>query len=219
MMIALLALVALMTIVYLFRDVLSFSQLKAQAGQMMLYVEQNRFMSILVFVLVYFVLCSIPFPFVSVLTILSGFLFGMVPALILTSFVSSLGTTALFLATRHFFGDWAKKNVIQRFEMLQFSADSNDFWAAFSIRLVPGMPFFVPSMALALTKLSLAKFYSSTQLGLFVTIFVFVNAGNSLSTINSVGDVFSPKLITAMLLIAILPLIVRALANFVKSRT
>ena len=73
-------------------------------------------------------------------------------------------------------------------------------------------------MALAITKLSLAKFYISTQLGLFVTIFVFVNAGSSLATINSVRDVFSQQLVIAMLLIAILPLTVRALAKFIKTR-
>lgn len=212
------AIAILATIVYLLSDALSFSQLKSQASQMMQYVEKNRWVSIFIFISIYYVLCSIPFPFVSVLTILSGFLFGTLTALAITSFASALGACTLFLATRHFFGEWARENLIQRFEKLQISAGSNDFWAAFSVRLIPGMPFFVPSMALAITKLSLAKFYISTQLGLFVTIFVFVNAGSSLATINSVRDVFSQQLVIAMLLVAILPLTVRALAKFIKTR-
>jgi len=215
----LMAIVVFLTIVYLFRDVWSFSQIKAHASELMLYVEQNRLKGMFIFILVYYALCSIPFPFVSVLTMLSGFLFGIGPALLITSFASALGACTLFVITRYFIDDWVRKNVTPRFETLQLSADSNDFWAAFSIRLVPGMPFFVPSMALALTNLSLIKFYSSTQLGLFVTIFVFVNAGSSLSNINSVSDVFSQELIVAMLLLAILPFTIKALANFIKNRS
>ena len=207
---------AIVTFVYLFSDVFSFSQLKANASELMRYTEQNRLESMFIFILVYYTACVIPFPFVSVLTMLAGFLFGILPALLITSFVSTLGTSTLFLATRHMFSDWANERLVKRFPKLQYGAKSNDFWAAFSLRLVPGMPFAVPSMALALTKLSLVKFYGSTQLGLFLTIFVFVNAGNSLSSINSVSDVFSAKLIFSMLLIGILPLLVKTISSKLK---
>lgn len=216
----LIAAITFFTLVYFLQGILSFSDLKVHANQILHYVEQNRLRGMLIFALLYYVACAVPFPFVSVLTIMSGFLFGTVAALLITSFASTLGASTLFLVTRHFFASSVQTRLIQRFPILHTSAESNDFWLAFSLRLVPGMPFFVPSMALGLTKLSLAKFYGSTQLGLFLTIFAFVNAGSHLSTINSVSDVFSAPLIMSMLLIAILPLMFKALSSklpFIKN--
>ncbi len=213
-LVALLIIAILITALgYLLRDTLSFAQITALAEQMRVYTEENQLQSLFLFILGYYAACAIPFPFISVLTVLAGYLYGFLPALLITSFASTIGTSTLFLATRYIFRNWVRKNLIQRYPKLQLGADFNDFWIAFSLRLIPGMPLSVPSLALALTKLSLTQFYISSQTGFFITILVFVNAGSSLATINSISDVFSPRLIISMLLIAILPLAVKAIAR------
>jgi len=156
---------------------------------------------------VYLLVCSIPFPFVSIITILMGYLFGPVYGMLATSFASALGGCVLFLASKRFLRtEWIDSS-IARFPALEVARQSQDFWVATSIRLFPGMPFFLPSIILSVTQISLFRFYLSTQLGLVLTLAIYINAGNSLAAIESLNDIFSPQLIIALALIALLPLL------------
>jgi len=119
--------ILIMALSYLLRDTLSFAQITALAGQMRVYTEENQLQSLFLFILGYYATCAIPFPFISVLTILAGYLYGFLPALLITSFASALGTSTLFLATRYIFRDWVRKNLIQLYPKLQLGADLDDF--------------------------------------------------------------------------------------------
>jgi hypothetical protein len=48
---------------------------------------------------------------------------------------------------------------------------------------------------------------------------VFVNAGNQLSKIDSLGDILSPSLIAAFALLGIFPIAAKKLIGLYKSRT
>jgi uncharacterized membrane protein YdjX (TVP38/TMEM64 family) len=161
----------------------------------------------------YFLICALPFPFVSAPTILAGFLFGNTVGLLIVSFMSALGGTCLFLTTRYLCRDWLKKKFVDNFSRLNQASNINSFMLALSMRLIPGMPFCIPAIILGLSKLNAWKFYASTQLGLVSILFVYVNAGRSLSTINSIDDIFSMQLILSLLLLAVVPLILSFIAS------
>lgn len=156
--------------------------------------------------LLYLLVCSIPFPFMSVVTILMGYLFGPLYGLLAASFASAIGGCVLFWLSKRFLKKEWVDSFINRFPALESARQSQDFWIATSIRMIPGMPFFLPSIILSLTNISLIRFYFSTQLGLLLTLAIYINAGSSLATIKSLNDIFSPPVIASMALIALLPL-------------
>jgi uncharacterized membrane protein YdjX (TVP38/TMEM64 family) len=190
----------------LFYDQLSLSAVKVSATNALAYVAEHRLRGMLVFTVFYFVACVLPTPFVSVFTLVAGYLFGNVTGLLIVSFASALGGTVLFLITRYILRDWVKKKVVRSFSRLQEAANTDSFMVALSIRLIPGMPFAIPAVVLGMSRLSPLKFYVSTQLGLLASLFVYVNAGRSLAQIHSIQDVFSPQLLVSMLLLAVVPL-------------
>ena len=112
----------------------------------------------------------------------------------------------LYTKTRFLCRDWIQKNFADKFSSLKQASNTDSFMVALSMRLIPGMPFSIPAIVLGLSQLSTLKFYCSTQLGLLTILFVYVNAGRSLSEINSVQDIFSAQLIISMLLLAVVPL-------------
>ncbi|MEQ8207331.1 MAG: FAD-dependent oxidoreductase, partial [Woeseia sp.] len=86
----------------------------------------------------------------------------------------------------------------------------------FSMRLVPVFPFFVINLVAGLTALKPWTFYWVSQLGMLPGTLVFVNAGTQLGQISSAGDILSPSLVGAFVLLALLPFIGRGVLAWVK---
>lgn len=193
-------------LLFMYQEHFSLDAAKNNATEALDYIEANRLQGALIFMAFYFAICALPMPFVSAPTILAGFLFGNIDGLLIVSFMSALGGTSLFLMTRYLCRDWIQKNFANKHNSLKQASNTNSFMVALSMRLIPGMPFSIPAIVLGLSKLSMLKFYCSTQLGLLTILFVYVNAGRSLSEINSINDIFSAQLIISMLLLALVPL-------------
>ena len=178
---------------------------KSYASSAIEYLNTYPFLGTCIFIFIYWLANAMPMPFVSLLTVLAGYLFGTLPALVLVSFTSAFGASCLFLISRYLLKNWILENLLHRSKWLSTSLESDDFLSATSLRLVPGMPFSVPSIVLSFTQISLKKFYLSTQLGLFFSLFIYVNAGNQLTELNSLNGIFNVKIIISMLLLALTP--------------
>jgi len=183
----------------------SMMAVKTNAFVILNFLKDNPVIGTTLFIVFYFFINAIPMPLISLPTILAGYLFGTLNALIIVSFASALGASCLFLMSRYLLKDWVKGLLAKHSPMLDRISDDNNFWNAMSLRLLPGMPFCIPSIALSVTNISLRKFYLSTQLGLLFILFIFVNTGNHLMYVNSINDVLNIELIIAMLLLALSP--------------
>ncbi len=184
---------------------LPLSSLQATATEGLAYVERYPWRGLLLFALFYGVICMLPTPFISAFTMLAGYLFGNALGLLVVSFMSALGGTVLFLVVRYTLRNWVHTHWLGRSAWLQQAANADNLMAAFSLRLIVGLPFPVPAIALALSRLSVWKFYISTQLGLLITLAVYVNAGRSLAELDSLEGIISLQLILSLLLLAIVP--------------
>jgi uncharacterized membrane protein YdjX (TVP38/TMEM64 family) len=202
-----LLLLLIAVLIFIFYNALTFEAIQSLATEGLMYVDHHPLLGMVLFALFYFLVCALPTPFTSVFTMVAGYLFGHVVGLFITSFMSALGGTAMFLVVRYVLRDWVQQKVKLRSGMLQRAAHSNSFSVALSLRLIPGMPFPIPAVILGLSQLSVGRFYLSTQLGLLASLLVYVNAGTSLAQVHSIDDVLSPQFVISLLLLALLPLI------------
>ena len=212
-----LATIILALIIYLLIPKLTFNkdQLLYSISSLSDFVEKTPLLSYLIAFLFYIAICSVPFPFISIITLAIGYLFGFINGLLLVSFGSALGGLILFLISRRYLNKKFIQRMCAHFPNIQPMLDSNDLLIAISIRLIPGMPFFLPSLALSMTKLSAMKFYISTQIGLLIILGIFINAGASLSDITNLGEnILSAKLIISMLLLALLPIFLKVILKY-----
>ena len=182
------------------------------------FVAQAPLTSFVLVFLFYILLCAVPFPFVSVVTLAVGYLFGFAYGIILVSFGSAIGGLIMFLLARRFLNAAMGARLLARFPSIKPILQADDIWVATSIRFIPGLPFFLPSLVMSMTQISAFKFYLSTQLGLLLTVVIYVNAGSSLANLNAVGgSLYSPRLVVSMLLIAILPIGLKILNKYRES--
>ena len=216
-----LAIVSLTLVIYLLMPKLTFGkeQLLYSVSSLSGFVERMPLLSYLIAFLFYIAICSVPFPFISIITLAVGYLFGFINGLLLVSFGSALGGLILFSISRRFLKKELVQRICMRFPKIQPMLNSNDLFVAISMRLIPGMPFFLPSIALSMTKLSAIKFYISTQAGLLIILGVFINAGATLSDINNAGgNILSAKLIISLLLLSLLPILLKTILKYKNSK-
>ncbi len=71
---------------------------------------------------------------------------------------------------------------------------------------------------MGLTNISAKTFYGFSQLGMIPGTLVFVYAGTQLAKIQSLKDVLSPGLITAFVIMGLLPIAMRKLLQWIQER-
>ncbi|MEM9056898.1 MAG: FAD-dependent oxidoreductase, partial [Pseudomonadota bacterium] len=157
-------------------------------------------------------------PGAGILTVAAGAIFGLAVGTVVVSFASSIGATLAFLAARFLFRDSVQKRFKDRLGRINEGMERDGAFYLFSLRLVPLFPFFVINLVAGLTPIRTLTFYWVSQLGMLAGTLVFVNAGTQLGKIEAAGDILSPGLLGAFVLLGVLPLVMRAGLGWLQSR-
>ncbi|MFK8029808.1 MAG: FAD-dependent oxidoreductase [Gammaproteobacteria bacterium] len=197
---------------------LSLAELKNQRDALAAFAVERPVFSIGVFFAIYVAMAALSLPGAAILTIAAGAIFGLGLGTVVVSFASSIGATLAFLAARFLFRDTVKKRFKDGLKRIDEGVDKQGGFYLFSLRLVPIFPFFMINLVAGLTQLKTWTFYWVSQLGMLAGTLVFVNAGTQLGQVSSAGDILSPSLIGAFVLLGVLPFIARAGLAWLQER-
>lgn len=148
-------------------------------------------------------------PGASVLMLIAGASFGVVWGSAVAVIASAAGATLTMLASRYLL----RNRIEARYggmlgEVNRGLADGGVLYLL-SLRLLPVIPFVPLNLMCGLTRLPLTMFVMTSLLGMLPGTVLYVNAGVHLGTFGSVGDVFTPGLAGALLMLGLLPLATR----------
>lgn len=197
---------------------LSLQELKSQRDALVALADEKPVLTIGVYFVAYVLMAALSLPGAAIMTIAGGTIFGLTTGTIVVSFASSIGATLAFLAARFLFRDSVQKRFRDRLVPLNEGVARDGGFYLFSLRLVPIFPFFVINLVAGLTTLRTWTFYWVSQLGMLPATAVYVNAGTQLGQVESLGDILSPSLIGAFVLLAALPVITRWILGWLKAR-
>ena len=196
---------------------LSLEYLKQKHQTILDFYGENRLLTIVGFFCIYVAMAALSLPGAAILTLAGGAIFGFFTGLLVVSFASTLGATLAFLISRFLFRDSVQNKFGEHLETLNKGIKEEGAFYLFTLRLIPAIPFFVVNLLMGLTPIKTGIFAIASQLGMLPGT-VFVNAGNQLSKINSVGDILSPSLIAAFVLLGVFPIIAKKLLDLYKNR-
>lgn len=197
---------------------LNLETLRERRDSLLAWTQDNLLLALAVYMAVYIVMAALSVPGAAVLTLAGGALFGVVTGTIAVSFASTIGATLVFLAARFLFREAIQRRFRKRLEKINAGVEKDGAFYLLALRLVPVFPFWVINLVMALTPIRTWTYYWVSQLGMLPATVVYVNAGTQLAQVDSVGDVLSPGLIGAFVLLGLLPLILRWLLRLLKSR-
>lgn len=197
---------------------LSLENLKTQQAGLSQIVTEHFWVSVLVFFFVYVAVAAFSLPGAAVLTLAAGAIFGLLTGFVTVSFASSLGALLAFLGARFLFRDAIKKRFADQLAPIEKGIEKDGAFYLLSLRLVPLFPFFIVNLLMGLTNLPARTFYGFSQLGMIPGTLAFVYAGTQLAKIESLKDVLSPGLVTAFVILGVLPISMRKLLQWLQER-
>lgn len=188
---------------------LNLANIKMVRDEARAYVDANALVSTVGFFSFYVLVTACSLPGAAVMTVAAGALFGLVWAVVLVSFASSVGATLAMLISRTLLRDWVQGRFAAQLQTVNAGLRKDGGFYLFSLRMVPLFPFFIVNMVMGLSHMSAWRFYWVSQLGMLAGTFVYVFAGTQLVEVESMSDVLSPGLAAALTMLGLFPLAAR----------
>jgi len=212
-------LVAVILFVYFdLAQYLSLEYLKSSRESLSTLYQENTFIVIASYFIIYVVVTSLSLPGAAVMTLAGGALFGLFVGTFIVSFASTIGATIACVVSRYLLRDWVQNRFGDKLTAINEGVEKEGAFYLFTMRLIPAFPFFLINLAMGLSKLRLSTFFWVSQLGMLPGTVVFVNAGKELGKIDSLASILSPSLIASFALLGILPLALKKLIAFYKRK-
>jgi uncharacterized membrane protein YdjX (TVP38/TMEM64 family) len=199
-------------------DSLNLENLARQESQLREFQQQHPVLVYGVAFLVYVVVTGLSLPGATVLTLMYGWYFGLIRGVIVVSFSSTAGATLAFLLSRFLFRDVIQRRFGDRLDNFNRALEREGPFYLFSLRLIPAVPFFVINAVMGLTPIRARTFWWVSQLGMLPGTAVYVYAGSSVPSLQTlaekgVGAAFTPgqltQILVAFVVLGVFPPIVR----------
>jgi uncharacterized membrane protein YdjX (TVP38/TMEM64 family) len=195
---------------------LTLTTLKNNRQALLVYYASHKLFTVAAFVVIYIVQTAFSLPGAAILSLAAGAIFGSVLGTLYTNIAATTGATLAFLITRYMLRDVVLHKFGSKLEGINRELEIRGFNYLLFLRLVPLFPFFLINLAAGLTRLPLRTFFFGTMLGIIPGGFVFVNAGASLATIDSLSGIATPRVLGSFALLglfALLPALYNKLKN------
>jgi len=191
---------------------LSFEHLVEHKDEMVSLARAHPVIASLSFVGAYLALGLFGLPGSTVLNIAAGVLFRFWTGLLLVMLSSTLASTLAFFSFRYLFRSYVDARVRSRFPRLEEDLEREGGYLVFAMRMFPVIPYSVTNLVLAVSPVRFLPYLILSLLGLLPRYLLYVYAGDNLGNIQNPDDLFSPSLIGALMLLAVLPWILKWLA-------
>jgi len=193
------------------------ASLKAHREQLAAFNAEHRVAMVAAFMALYVLQTALSLPGAAILSLAAGAIFGAVMGTVYANIAATIGATLAFFATRYLLHDAVMRKFGDRLEKLNRELETRGLNYLLFLRLVPLFPFFLINLAAGLTRLPLRTFVIGTMLGIIPGGFVYCNAGASLATITSLGEVASARVLGSFVLLGLFAL-VPVIYNKIKGR-
>ncbi len=196
----------------------SFAKLRAHHRDLAAFVDAHYLAALLLYAGTYVLFVALSLPGAVWLTIVAGFLFGVLPAAAITVVAATTGACLLFLAAKTSLGAYLHEHAGPWLAKVEHSFGENQWSYLLMMRLVPVVPFFIANLLPAFLGVSLGVFVVTTALGIIPGTIVYSIVGAGLGSVLdsdaelTLHSLLNPQIklaLSALALLAALPIAVK----------
>lgn len=173
-------------------DLVSLSSLIRHRAMLASYVEAHPALSYLACFATYAVLVAVSFPGASLLTIISGFLFGGILGGSVSVLAATTGAVAIFLIARSSFGDLFQRRAGPFLSRMVDGFNRDAFNYLLFLRLTPVFPFWVVNIVPGLLNMKLVPYALATALGIIPATYAYAYVGAGLDSLIAAQERANP---------------------------
>lgn len=191
---------------------ITLEQLQAHSIAFKYYVGQHYLAAVLMYIGMYALTIAVGIPGVAPLSILGGFLFGVLLGTTYGALGATMGSLIAFALVRYVLRDWVKRRFGNQFD--KFNGQMRKYGANYllMVHYASIIPFFFINSLAAITDVGWWTFLWTTIVGFIPLAMIYSFAGRELATIESIHDILSPPIITVfiiLILLAFLPIVIK----------
>lgn len=195
---------------------LSLSALHERAVEMQAVVNEHYFYVVAEYMAIYALLIMLGLPIVAPLSIIGGFLFDTALGTIYAVVAATIGSILCYWIVQKLLYNWLTKRYARRIEIFNKQVHEHGANYLLLLHFMTIVPFFIINGFAALTNIPLRTVTWTSIVGFAPLAFIYAFEGTQLSSITSASDMFSPKIIFALLLLialACIPIIVKKIVK------
>jgi uncharacterized membrane protein YdjX (TVP38/TMEM64 family) len=208
-------------------DWLSLDSLRVHEAELRGYVTAHPILSVALFVAVYIALTAAFVPGASILTITSGFLFGVWLGGTATVVGATAGALGAYWLVRTALGEPLRHKAEESQGTLQKIAEGirkDTFAYTLSLRLIPAVPFWLLNAAAGLVSAPVRPYALATLIGIVPATFIYAGIGAGLGKLFREGGrpnlsiIFEPHVLYPLIGLGLLSLIPALVRRFRRGR-
>ena len=187
---------------------INFEEIRRNRESLRALVSKRYFLFVTGYMLTYLLTAAFAVPLVSEpLTLAGGLMFGALPGAIYTNIGATAGASMAFLFSRYLLGGWIQQRFQFRLVSLNREIERNGYRYLLSLRLTPLVSFTLVDLLAGITRIPLKTFIWTTSAGILPASLIYSYAGSRLRYIDSAMDIFSQRMLIALALLALLPVL------------
>ncbi len=168
----------------------------------------------IVFCFSFFIVTILYLPFTGVIyALFAGALFGFYTGVVLFSFLVSISYTASYLISKHFFYNFIRSHMGKRGRSIIAEFEKDGVVYLLSLRLTGVVPGVLFNAVMGITRVSVAKFYITTQIGTLPHVITVVYAGSQLLNIVDINSLVSNNFFILIILLSLMPIAVKIMVQ------
>lgn len=196
----------------------SLEALKRHADSFRIYVSEYYLFSVLVYMGALFTVIVLALPIVALFALAAGYLFGIGLGLFYSEIAAVLGAVTAFIVYRYFLYKIIHATYHKKLEKLEHEVKKDGASYLLMLQFIGLIPFSVINIVALFADIPLITVVWTTAVGAFPYLLVYVIAGSQLSSIKSLKDLISVRMMGLLILFIVLALIPMVIKRFKKSK-
>jgi uncharacterized membrane protein YdjX (TVP38/TMEM64 family) len=193
---------------FVLSDVVSLAQLKAHRGEIMAIIAAHPVGFTSLFMCVFAVLAALA-PGAAIFKVAAGALYGFWGGFLISLISTLMAATLGFVAARYLLRSWVERRFRDRVALINRGLEQDGVLFLLALRFNPLVPFFLINFSMGVTRMRLWVFVATSFFGLMPASIVYSLAGTELARIETTADIFNIRLLAALVLLSIMPLLGR----------
>tara|TARA_Y100000588_G_scaffold308636_1_gene333281 strand:- start:296 stop:1033 length:738 start_codon:yes stop_codon:yes gene_type:complete len=196
--------------IYDFQQFFELKTLELYHGELKAWATGLGVRAWLIFICLYAVLVAISVPGATLMTVISGLVFGPFLGGILAIIGATVGAVIIFLAARYAFSDFFRFRVGSIPEKIEDAFKENALIYLLILRLIPIFPFWFVNLAPAFLKISIRVYSFATLVGIIPAAFIYSILGDRFGLLLKtneeiyLGIIFEPRFLMPLVALAML---------------
>lgn len=212
----LLIIIFLIIVLFVFQDYLSLEFVKSNLTWLKNQNDSNPIIFKLLFVVFYSISVAFSLPVATLITVLSGYLFGLWLGTMISLFSAAIGGVIAIKMVQFFVAKSVQKKFQKQIDQIDHFLKKHSFTTLLSLRLSPLFPYFMTNFFLGFLKVSMREVFLTILVGKFPILFLLSYMGKELASLKTLKGLISFDMFLILFLLSLLPWFNKWLVNRIK---